>query len=538
MLSRWLFVRIRAAERALEDGRVDEAYAAALQPDVREHRRGQKLLDDLIRPLLARARLHLQAGRLEDALRDLDKLRAIERSGPEVEELRQRVRQELRNQQQTAAAKQQAYNRAADNLAAGRLESGRLEVERVDDARQREDLREQLDVRVRRSDQLLTQAGDSLDRGDVQTALRYWQEACTRHGRSRASDEFVARLGPACRSSLEEWFAAGRLEPLLAMRPALIALGLVEPAVSEFEQIMTLCARAASQLGRRDYTGLRQTLLRLRAARGNIAWLNGLLDALTRMAEAQDTLLASPLGLYASAAGEPAAPSEQDRAESAAETRYAANPPDPHAAPLSALGLLLLVDGAGSSLLVSRDHVRLGRAGGSSEVDVPIPGDIRSHHADIVREGEDYFLIAHGPARVNQREVKRTLLRDGDRITLDNATRTAGRRAPRFVFRKTSTRSGSATLRLSHRCRLSQDVGEVILFHDTCLIGPQSSCHIRTRDGESQLVLFDRSGRLHGREATARGGKLGDAKPIRLGDTLDFGDVRVTVKMYEVSDSA
>ena len=98
---------------------------------------------------------------------------------------------------------------------------------------------------------------------------------------------------------------------------------------------------------------------------------------------------------------------------------------------------------------------------------MPIPAELKSHHADVVRDGEDYFLVAHGPVRVNRRVVTRTLLRDGDRVVL-------GEKA-KLVFHKPSVKSGTAVLKLSHRCRLAQDVSAVVLFHDTCLIGPQAS---------------------------------------------------------------
>jgi hypothetical protein len=191
---------------------------------------------------------------------------------------------------------------------------------------------------------------------------------------------------------------------------------------------------------------------------------------------------------------------------------------------LGRAGLLMLVDGAGSNLLVPQDCVRLGRAGASQPADVPIPAEIQSHHADIVRDGDDYFLTALGPVRVNHREVKRTLLRDGDRITLGAACR--------LQFRQPSTRSASAVLALSHRCRLPQDVSAVILFRETCLIGPQASCHVRTGEGRTQVVLFERGGGLYGREAAAAGGKLGDPKPLALGRPAEFGELRVTVKEY------
>jgi len=185
-------------------------------------------------------------------------------------------------------------------------------------------------------------------------------------------------------------------------------------------------------------------------------------------------------------------------------------------------GFLMLVDGAGSFLLLPRDCVRIGRAGRDVQVDVPIPADIQAHHADITRDGEDYFLTAHGPVQVNQREVRRTLLRDGDRIVL-------GPKA-KMVFHKPSVKSDSAVLKLSHRCRLAQDVGEVVLFRQTCLIGPQSSCHIRTADGQTQVVLFERGGRLYGREAASAGGKLGDPRELAADATYDFGEVRITLK--------
>ena len=273
-----------------------------------------------------------------------------------------------------------------------------------------------------------------------------------------------------------------------------------------------------------------------------MSWIDEGLEALRKFIESQDLLLASPLGLYASTAGSaPAAPDIGDPAGAAdpfekrslEETRVAAPPAepiDPTAAELGRQPLLLLVDGAGSSLIVPQDTVRIGQAGGSRPVDVPVPADVLSHHADIVRDGEDYFLTAHGPVRINQRQVKRTLLRDGQRIVL-------GDRA-KFVFRKPSARSDTAVLRTSHRCRLPQDVSDVVLFRDTCLIGPQSSCHVRMREGDTQVVLFDRGGRLYGRSAASGGGRLGDAKPLRLGETIDFGEVRVTLKVYELPHSS
>ncbi|MGD8450216.1 MAG: FHA domain-containing protein [Phycisphaerae bacterium] len=528
MFSHWLFVRLRAAERALAEGRLDEAYGLAAEPDIREQRRGQKLLDDLVRPLLARVRLHLQAGRYEAAGEDLERLQAVGRGGPEAEELRQRVQAHTAERRQRESAERAVYDEAAANVQAGRLDSGRLAIERVDDTQQREDLRERLDIRVQRSAELLTQAGDALDRGDVPTALRLWQEAGERHGRSRESDAFAGRLATAYERVLEEWLRQGQLGRFLAARAGLGALSAWHPGLEVYERMAGLWGRAAEQLGERNYAGLRETVLRLRAARSGLGWVDELHAALTRITEGQDMLLASPLGLLATMAGPAAAPAKAAPTVRANEVVPPPPPASPHDALLGGKALLLLVDGAGSSLVLGQDRVRLGRSGGSREIDVPIPASIRSHHADIVRDGGDYFLVAHGRVRVNRRDVQRTLLRDGDRIVLEPGGK--------LVFRKPSVRSDTAVLHVSHRCRLPQDVSQVLLFRETGLIGPQTSCHVRTPDGATQVVLFDRGGRLCGREATSGGGKLGDAKALRLGTTHDFGDVRLTMKVYEMQD--
>ncbi len=529
MLGRWLFVRIRSAERAVLEGRIDEAFGVACQPDVRGHARGQKLCDQLVRPLLARVRLHLQGARHAEALADLDKLKVLERSGPEVETLRQRALAEFEARRQRVADGRADLARAAEKLDAGRLETGRLAIEQVQDARRRQDLQEELELRVERSAQLLAQARAALERADVPAALRLWEEATRRHGRTRESDAAAADLVAACRRVLDDWFASGQIGRLLAARPGLAALREFDPALDEFEQRAALCQRAAGQLGAREYGPLRDTLLRLRSAQQGVAWLEQMLKALTEVREAEDLLLSSPLGLKASAAGAPAEGVAQQRA---APTLSAAMPPvqrspvgDAEAAELGRAPLLMLVDGAGSSLVLPLDCVRIGRAGGRGDVDVALPGELQSHHADVLRDGSDYFLVAHGPVQVNRRTVKRTLLHDGDRIHLGTKVR--------LTFHKPSVRSDSAVLRLSQRCRLAQDVGSVVLFRETCLIGPQPSCHVRTQDSQTQVVLFDRAGRLYGREATTLGGKLGDPRPLAAGRTLDFSDVRVTIKAYD-----
>ncbi len=513
MFARWLFVRLSAAEKALRQGRIDEAYAAATKPELRDDPRAGRLLDELVKPLAARARLHRQAGRWRDALADLDRLVAVGRATPEVQALRQQVVDEMRAHAGEAAERQEAVDRVAEHVKAGRLETGRLDLGRVEDPQKREELAAELDARMQRASQLLNQAGQALAAGDVLAAARFWQEACER-GRTQAVDDFAARLATACRASIERWVDEGRIDCLGAARPALSALAPIVPTVVELGRLIELCHRAVRQFSTDEYAGLRETLLRLKAARG-AEWVKTALAAVAAIAAGRETLLASPLGLFASVgpAGRPAeAPATPVQAQPGSADAIRLERP-----------LLVLVDGGGSGLLVRRDLVRVGR-GGSAAVDVPIPGDLQSHHADIIRRGEDYFLTAYGPAQVNGRRVEHTLLRDGDRIVLGTSVK--------MVFSKPSAKSESAVLRLGQRCRLAQDVSDVVLFRDTCLVGPSPSCHLRMHEGHGQAVLFESGGELHARQTAGNDWQMAAPRAVLTGEALELGDVRVTVKPY------
>lgn len=205
MFARFMNVRLAAAEKALRQGRIDEAYAAAQQPDLAQSPRGQRLLDELARPLLARARLHRQAGRFIEALADLDRLAALGRDGPEPQALRQQILREAQDQARREGEQRQAIGKATEQLEEGRLETVRLNLQRVEDTRRREALAGEIDVRLRRCGQLLEQAGTALERNDVLAAVGFWQDACRRHGRSRETDEFALRLAAVCSREAERW---------------------------------------------------------------------------------------------------------------------------------------------------------------------------------------------------------------------------------------------------------------------------------------------------------------------------------------------
>ena len=76
MFTQLQFVRLRAAERALQGGRLDEAHRLATAPDLFHHRRARAVRSALGEKLYQRAREHFRADRFTEALLDLDRAEA------------------------------------------------------------------------------------------------------------------------------------------------------------------------------------------------------------------------------------------------------------------------------------------------------------------------------------------------------------------------------------------------------------------------------------------------------------------------------
>ena len=63
-----ILLRLKQAEVAMADGRLDEAFSLLNRDDARGHRRGQELIGRLAKALVNRGRQHLSADRGGQAL--------------------------------------------------------------------------------------------------------------------------------------------------------------------------------------------------------------------------------------------------------------------------------------------------------------------------------------------------------------------------------------------------------------------------------------------------------------------------------------
>ena len=88
-----LQVRLKQAQNALREGRLDEAFAIANEKAIREHRGGQILLESLVQPHLERAACHLTEGRLREAHLDVERSIAAGGHRPQATALRKKIQE-------------------------------------------------------------------------------------------------------------------------------------------------------------------------------------------------------------------------------------------------------------------------------------------------------------------------------------------------------------------------------------------------------------------------------------------------------------
>ena len=119
-----LILRIRKADVALADGRLDDAYQQAICEDVREHRRGQRLITRLTKAYQKRGLEHLAAGNAQGALADAERATRLGGNQPKLVALRNDALAKLASQQMQQRQRQQKIEAARQCIVSGDFSLG------------------------------------------------------------------------------------------------------------------------------------------------------------------------------------------------------------------------------------------------------------------------------------------------------------------------------------------------------------------------------------------------------------------------------
>ncbi|HUS91443.1 MAG TPA: hypothetical protein VM695_06310 [Phycisphaerae bacterium] len=499
-------LRIKQAEAALADGRLDEASELLADAEIRSHRQGQQLVGSLVRRLVERGGEHLTAGRIQQALADCEKAAELGGNLPEAAELRGRIAAAL-------SGKEHARRRHGELLATARehLEDGRLSVAEQllagagEDSTRVERLRHEAQARRSAAEAALRRAGAALEREDFATAVDEMLAARAHRAANDETAEMTTRVVDSSVHWAAEEVLRGRLDRGESLLRRLQPLAGRNGRVEDLLRAVAQCRRGWAEIRRGELRRAAEALRRARSMLPEAEWLAQAVEQADRAAAALESLGAGPLGLLDTPgqrgsvaetlpAGLPSleppgaelAPAQSPVLAPLFEAPAAA--PPPASGSLVPRRFLLRVDGAGSSLVLRDDRVTIGPISSARRPELGLLADPNLPVMSIERTEGDYFLRAESAVMVNDKPTTGRLLADGDKIALSPRCR--------FRFRLPSAASGSAVLELS-TARLPQaDVRRVVLLERELILGPGVAAHVRTEHLPQRAVLYVRDGRL------------------------------------------
>lgn len=541
MFGQLLFMRLRAAEKALGEGRLDEAYRLATQPDIREHKRGKTLLGGLSEKFVARAREFYRADRFSEALMDLDRAQAGGEMQKEIDELRGYIRTVAAEQSRKEESQIRRVEEARHRIERGSLAAGRNLLERADEGLAA------VDALRRKAEERAEDVKQTLDQVRRLMTSMQWSSAAERLRRAKGLDghapEIAALEAEVCETVLSSARGAiveGRLSRAQGEIDALRELGKGLPARRELEEMLRLSREASDALRMHEYCAARRHTMSLARLLPDAKWVVAAIGSIRQIDELNTELAAGPLGSSVGAAN--ASPGKKtplsppliwgEAPVGARGGELRARLDETIAVParididdMLPTKLLLLVDGGGSYLLLRGPQASVGRVASEIPADVPIFSDISERHANLNRVDDDYFVMGARDIEIDGRKAHRALLRDGDRVVL-------GKKA-KFTFRLPSRKSGSALLELSDTTKMPNDVRRVVLFNQTAMIGQSNNVHVYCRHAGPTLLLFERNGSLWLR-AQNDGFVDTQAIALRLGEPVELGGVGLVLQRWKL----
>ncbi len=539
MLSQLLFVRLKAAENALRDGRLDEAHRLATAPDLREHRRGAAVLAALTERFIERARTHFHADRFTEALMDLDRAEAGGVMKEQIAELRQHIQTVAAEARRRENSRWERIDAARKRIEGGSLVAGRkiLEQASAGDHAARQ-LRSEVDNRREEVERVAKQAEQLIGQQQFAAAADRIRRAKTIDPDNERVAGVETRLCSRVLDNARGAIVQGRLSRAADELASLGKLGTALPARREMTELLTIARQAGANVRANQYADARRDVMSFQRLLPDAKWAAKVVEQLRQLDDIRTALFAGPLGdpiddtvatterakrggQYNRATGfnrrgGPGGSKEADTVALPNRARADTALPD---------RLLLLVDGGGSYLLLRGGRASLGRVASENPADIPVYSDVAERHANVERVDDDYFLFSARDVEVGGAKTKHQLLRDGDRIVL-------GRKA-KLTFRLPSRKSPTAVLDLSDTTKMPNDVRRVVLFRQHATLGEGPHTHIRCRHAGPPLVLFERDGELWIRQKSD-GHVDNEAQPLRLGESVEIGGASLVLEAWRL----
>lgn len=524
MFERLATVRLKTAEDAFADGRIDEAFDVASMPDLAGHRRTQVLLNKLAEALLSRGQDHLMNRRFPEALADFDRAARCGHATEKVVEWRNRALIAARESDETRESREEAMARAQAKMAAGSLVGAKDALEAVARADAgRAVLEGAIKRQTDRAEAALEEAEAAFRKDELAHAVARLRAALQLHSKLDGAANLEARLVSRIVGNAMDAFRQGRLGRAEQQLALLSDIGVARTERIEANEALRLAREAGKAVGESRYAAAGVLLGRLAKMELKADWIGATREQLDQLDDLRRTILEGPLSCFVSRdAHHGVEPFRPDHTMTLPPAVRPVVPPvvQPVAIPAPTQGhrrLMLRIDGVGSYLLLNSQRVSIGRAGAGATADLQLISDLADRQAEIIRSGDDYFVAASGGVELAGRSVEHALLQDGDKVRLGHRVR--------LRFLRPSRKSAAAVLELGEGVRMASDCRKVILLGGPLVIGPRRDSHIVTPGG-GEYVLIMRDGAV----ILKTGGTHGSTTTLALGAPLNVGDLRIGVQ--------
>ncbi|MEJ2703962.1 MAG: hypothetical protein P8Z79_16110 [Sedimentisphaerales bacterium] len=299
-----LILRLKQAETAIADDRLDEAFEIVQSENVRQHRRGQKLIGRLARAFARRGLENLEAERVQLALLDCNKAEKLAGNTPDVAKLRSAICAEMEQKRLRDRHRSFKVAAARQNIQDGWLSAGEQILDGTDEkGSQAGMVLEQAAVARLQVGRAMSRVEQALGRDDLEGAIDIALKAGAAGNQSHVVVELVSKLRTQAIKRIRESIDQGRisLAHSLWQKVSPIADGSTE--MSELGRTLAQCRQAAEYVAAGRPREAVPLLRKAQSVCPSARWLNTIADQTKQAADLLDELAASPIGLDMADAG-------------------------------------------------------------------------------------------------------------------------------------------------------------------------------------------------------------------------------------------
>ena len=490
-----LILRLKQAASAIADGRLDEAFDIVQSKDIREHRRGQRLISRLALAFATRGRENLEAERIQLALVDCNKAEKLAGNTEGVAKLRSAICSEMEQRRLRSRHRSLKVAQARQHIQDGWISAGEEILKDVGDQDDQAGVvLQQAAVARLHTSEAIAKAEKALQRNDLDIASDFVLKAGAVGSQNERVVELISKLRSLAAKQIKENLNSGRLDiaQSLWQRVSPIADGCSE--ISELGTALSQCSKEAEYVAAGRPREAVNLLRKVKLTCPSAKWLGTVTEQSRQAAELLDELTASPLGLDITRRQEMEDDIQQidKEAQSVSKVRPQEIPnkrnfdnQDESSIPSK---FIMQIDGIGSFYVLRDASITVGPVSSSARPTVGLMVDPNLPAVTIERSEDDYFIKSSSPVRVNDASTTNKLLVDADRISL----------SPRcgMKFNIPNPASTTATLSLPSSRLGRADVRRIILMDRDLLIGPTEGSHILAESLDETIALFTQNGRL------------------------------------------